>query len=72
MNWVAGMLSLVRRTKVGAIVSQLAVADTNDLKISSTAQGRFARPGFVERNQAAERGHPQLHVVADAKMRPPK
>jgi LysR family transcriptional regulator, cyn operon transcriptional activator len=79
MNSVAGMLSLVRRTKVGAIVSQLALVDTNDLKIIHLDSPRPLRtPGLLWKGtkpqSAAIRTFANTirRVVADAKMRPPK
>lgn len=79
MNSVAGMLSLVRRSKVGAIVSQLAVADANDLKVIQLDSPRPLRtPGLLWKatkpQSAAIRTFANTirRVVTDAKMRPPK
>jgi LysR family transcriptional regulator, cyn operon transcriptional activator len=74
MNSVAGMLSLIRRTKVGAIVSRLAVADTNDLKIIQLDSPRPLRtPGLLWKGI-----RPQSAAIRNftwwptQKMRPPK
>jgi LysR family cyn operon transcriptional activator len=79
MNSVSGMLSLVRRTKIGAVVSQLAVGDTEDLRMIPLDSPKPLRtPGLLWKatrpQTAAARTFADIirRVVSDANMKPPK
>lgn len=79
MNSVAGMLSLVRRAKIGAIVSQLAVSDADDLSIIQLDSPKPLRtPGLLWKTNKLQSAAVRTFantiraVVSDAKMRPPK
>jgi LysR family cyn operon transcriptional activator len=79
MNSVAGMLSLVRRTKVGTIVSQLAVADAHDLRIIQLDSPKPLRtPGLLWKATKPQGGAIRTfanvirRVVSESKMPPPK
>lgn len=74
-----GMLNLVRRTTIGAVVSQLAAADAGDLRLIPLDSPKPLRtpgllwkvkkpqPSAITAFTAVIRG-----VVSDAKMKPPK
>ncbi len=79
MNSVSGMLSLVRKTKIAAIVSNLVVPEAQDLRMIPLDSPKPLRtPGLlwkVKKPQpAAIRAFAAVirAVVAEAKMKPPK
>jgi LysR family transcriptional regulator, cyn operon transcriptional activator len=79
MNSVSGMLSLVRRTKIAAIVSKLATAEGDGLCVIPLENPKPLRtPGLlwkVKKPQSAmikAFASTIRHVVADAKMKPPR
>jgi LysR family transcriptional regulator, cyn operon transcriptional activator len=79
MNSVSGMISLVRRTKIGAVVSQLATTETDDLCVVAIDNPKPLRtPGLLWK---VTRPQPNIikafaaivrHVVSEANMKPPK
>jgi LysR family cyn operon transcriptional activator len=79
MNSVSGMLSLVRKTKIGAIVSNLVVSEAPDLRMIPLDSPKPLRtPGLLWKAKkpqpAAIRAFAAVirRVVAEAKMKPPK
>lgn len=79
MNSVSGMINLARRSEIGAVVSQLAVAEVKDLRIIPLDSPKPLRtPGLLWKVK-----RPQLaavtafigvirQVVSEAKMKPPR
>jgi LysR family transcriptional regulator, cyn operon transcriptional activator len=79
MNSVAGMLSLARRTRIGAVVSQLAIGESKDLRVIPLDSPKPLRtPGLlwkVKKPQSTlARSFAEIvrQVVAESKMKPPK
>jgi len=79
MNSVSGMLSLVRRTKIGAVVSQLAVGYAEDVCLIPLDNPKPLRtPGLLWKatrpQTSAARTFANIirSVVIDANMKPPK
>jgi LysR family cyn operon transcriptional activator len=79
MNSVSGMISLVRRTKIGAVVSQLATTEADDLRVITIDNPKPLRtPGLlwkVTRPQAdIIKAFVAIvrRVVSEANMKPPK
>lgn len=79
MNSVSGMLSLVRRTNIGAIVSELATAENDDLCVIPLESPKPLRtPGLLWKVKKPQTAIVKAfagtirRVVTDAKMKPPR
>ena len=79
MNSVSGMLNLVRRSKIGAVVSQLAVAEVKDLRIIPLDSPKPLRtPGLLWKVKKPQPAAITAfigvirRIVSEAKMKPPK